>query len=337
MLLFNRTPLLSEEKLLLDDLADAATQVVLRGLAEQALLDSEERLRAIFDNAGDAIIIYDLDGRIIGANAVTSAASGYSHQELLGLRFSDLAPFSSIRPLLEGKAGGRRRLETVHLTKQGEEVPVEVMVDLIWYAGKDAVLTVCRDVTGRKRMEHELKVSQLKLLAGMEIARIAYWDYDFSTRQFTFDDHFYSLYATSAEKEGGRHMTLERYVEAFILPEDAEQVMRDIARNIDEGSEDKDRLAEHRIRRRDGEVRHFMVRVSVVYDADGRAVRAYGVDQDVTELKQAEAHLRKANETLGMLNRITGHDIRNQLTVLHGNLGMAQELSCEPAMADRPG
>ena len=53
---------------------------------------------------------------------------------------------------------------------------------------------------------------------------------------------------------------------------------------------------EHRIIRRDGEIRHIIVRYGITKDAEGRTVKTHGANQDITERKQAEEALRKSEE-----------------------------------------
>ncbi|MEN6342077.1 MAG: PAS domain S-box protein [Methanospirillum sp.] len=60
------------------------------------------------------------------------------------------------------------------------------------------------------------------------------------------------------------------------------------------------------------------------FDADGRLIRLQAVGLDITELREAEAALRRANRTLTLLTGITRHDIDNQLAVLRGYLSLAR-------------
>lgn len=107
-----------------------------------------------------------------------------------------------------------------------------------------------------------------------------------------------------------------------------------IAHILGPGNDQNANQIEHRILRRDGEVRHIIARVCVVRGPDGRAVRTYGVNQDVTEVKRTEEQLKRANQKLRLLSGITRHDIRNQLTVLHGAVSLAQLQPDEPVAAD---
>jgi PAS domain S-box-containing protein len=59
------------------------------------------------------------------------------------------------------------------------------------------------------------------------------------------------------------------------------------------------------------------------------------VCRDITERRNADSRLKRANEKLRILNSITRHDIMNQLMVLKGNLSLARSSADEPAMTDR--
>ena len=139
-----------------------------RAQAEQALCQSEAEFRAIFDNAGDAIFIRDAHGRFLEANAVASRRLGYSHAELLKMTIMDIdaaGATESIFQLFKQSAEERVALfESVHECKDGSRIPVEVSARPIQFRGIDAVLSVVRDISERKRLEAEalLRTSELE-------------------------------------------------------------------------------------------------------------------------------------------------------------------------------
>lgn len=68
----------------------ALRDITERKLAEAALRESEERFRAVMEQAADAFIIHDLKGKIIDVNESTCKSLGYFRQELLNLYVEDI-------------------------------------------------------------------------------------------------------------------------------------------------------------------------------------------------------------------------------------------------------
>ncbi len=134
-----------------------------RKLAEAALHDREERLRAVLDTATDAIITIDRDGIIQGVNPATSQMFGYGQDELVGRNVTMLMPPPYCdehedyiaRYLQTGEARiiGTGR-EVSARRKNGTTFPVDVAVSEIDHLG---IFTgIIRDISERKRLEHEV-------------------------------------------------------------------------------------------------------------------------------------------------------------------------------------
>jgi two-component system, sensor histidine kinase and response regulator len=141
-----------------------------RQRAEEALREQEEAFRAVFDRSNDAIYIHDLQGKILDANRVGCERLGYRRGELSAKSAAEVvAPSQAAAlPAQIGELMRQRHLvfESVHVCKDGLEVPVEVSSSLMDYRGVEAVLSICRDITERKRVE-------AVLLAAKEAAEAA--------------------------------------------------------------------------------------------------------------------------------------------------------------------
>lgn len=139
-----------------------------------------------------------------------------------------------------------------------------------------------RQAVARYEAEERLRTRELQARMAIDLARIASWEFDLRTNVFQFDDLFYELMGTTADREGGHSMDVETYLREFIHPDDRERSLK----FMQSGSADwpsEFLQTEHRIVRRDGEVREIVVRVVLQRDSSGRAIKVVGVNQDVTK------------------------------------------------------
>jgi PAS domain S-box-containing protein len=144
--------------------------------AERAVMESEKRYRMLFESAGEAIFILEGEGkkagRIVAANRSAAEMHGYSVEELLSLRISDLdAPEaaqkvrSRIRRILKGEW---IKAEINHLKKDGTMFPVEINAGLLELGNHKYVLAFDRDITKRKLAEQEREKLIVKLQDALE-------------------------------------------------------------------------------------------------------------------------------------------------------------------------
>ena len=129
--------------------------------ASGELRESEERYRAVVEQATEGILLVDADTRrVLEANAAYQDLLGYTSEEILQLTLYDLVPYPRksmdcyVERVLERRSyvSGERR----HRRKDGSLVVVEVSANLITYGGREALCIVVRDITERKRAEEEL-------------------------------------------------------------------------------------------------------------------------------------------------------------------------------------
>jgi PAS domain S-box-containing protein len=95
-------------------------------------------------------------------------------------------------------------------------------------------------------------------------------------------------------------MARDVYVREFVHPEDTRFVAAEVAKALTIPERCYFVQFEHRIIRRDGEVRTIVVRINVLKDATGKIVKWFGANQDITERKAMEEDLRNSREILSL-------------------------------------
>ncbi len=220
-------------------LGKPAIQVVLRDIterkrSEEALRASEERYRTVVERTTDGIHIYDFHTkRILETNTALQNMLGYTAEELLGLRIYDLIAHSretitrNGRRIIEEKSVflGERR----YRRKDGSLAVVETSATVIPYAGEEAVCTIVRDVTERKRVEEELRKSEARNKAILETTPDLIFIYDRNGEYLDIQANYPAkLYLPREELLGNNLWDV-------LPPEVAGPFLRKVVRTLDTG------------------------------------------------------------------------------------------------------
>lgn len=143
-----------------DSLWGVAEEITERKAVEQALEESETKYRTLFENAADAIVIHDMEGHILDVNG---AACTFLDCRRDDLQEQGLDPTCTQNQLQIGETEVRRLREKGELFHEmtradtmGQTQHLEINSRLVDYMGRQAVLSMVRDVTDRKRLETEL-------------------------------------------------------------------------------------------------------------------------------------------------------------------------------------
>jgi PAS domain S-box-containing protein len=125
-----------------------------RAKAEEALRQSEEKYRQLFERSNDAIFVHDLDGHIFDANSRACEMLGHSRQRLISMRITDLHTDDTLsaarKALGTAKETGEIRFESQLKAADGSIVDVEISA---WVIDSETGLTqgIVRDITARGR------------------------------------------------------------------------------------------------------------------------------------------------------------------------------------------
>ncbi|MEW5725589.1 MAG: PAS domain S-box protein, partial [Thermodesulfobacteriota bacterium] len=143
--------------------------------AEENLRKSEEKFRTLFNSAGDAMFILDLEGHFLEVNDAACRRLGYSREELLRMTPVEInAP--EYRNGVADRIGQVVReeamsFESVHVARNGTHIPVEVNSRVFSYEGQPVILSAARDITERVQAQRDLQESEARYRLLVETMR----------------------------------------------------------------------------------------------------------------------------------------------------------------------
>ena len=257
----------------------------------QALRESEARLQSLFAGIDDALFVHDLEGRIIDCNEAACRRLGYSREELLAMRTSDVdAPefAAGFRERLEQQLrSGRFTGEGAHLTKDGRRIPVDVNSTVMDYHGKRAVLAVMRDITDRKRAEEALALKTTVLETQQQTSLDGILVEDGHGKMISFNQPFVDLWDIPPEvaASGSSERALQWVFDKLSDPEGFMARVAHLWEHHDEKSREEIALKDGRT----------LDRYSApMFGADGRYYGRVWYFRDITALRRAQLGQERA-------------------------------------------
>ena len=291
--------------------------------AQEALRVSEERYRSLIEQASDGVAISGEDARYSAVNSAFCDMTGYSRQELLGMRVWDLiAPedqprIACYRAELELSEGKPVLSEWRFVRKNGSILTFEANTRRLPNGDR---LAIMRDISERKRVEAKLEQANLRIQLAVSAAGAGIWEWDIQSDTLSWDDRMFEFYGVSRDEFTSCYEAWRR----ALHPEDKAMAHEAIEASL-RGERQFD--VEFRIVLPDGTVRHIKSDAHVVRDANGRALRIVGLNRDITaatrateEREQLQAQFNQAQrmESIGRLAGGVAHDFNNLLSVMNG-------------------
>lgn len=302
---------------------------------EIELQQNEERLKAIFENEPECVMVLDVNGKLTDINPAglaTLAAKSITdipQQCVLSLILDeDKELFKSLHSkVLNGypsTADFRLRSGDSIRWLESNAVPLRNEKGEVV-----SVLTVSRDITDYKAKADEiisinrkLEKSEQRLIEAQDMAQIGNWEIDFLNRTSKWSDQAARIFGVSLEDSNVKGE--DWFV--FVHPDD-KNLVTDV---VEKSMIDFSRFSiEHRLMRNDGSIRYVNTEGRYEFDEKGDALGIVGVVHDITERKQYEINLQNLlqitndqNKRLQDFAYIISHKVRSHSANISGILAL---------------
>ena len=155
----------------------------------------EEKYRALTEQSTEMLFLHDLEGNLMEVNRATEEGTGFAREELLAMNVFDLHKDDTekegiIRQWRDWAVGQAHTFETLHKTKDGSFMPVEVRTGKVSFSGEDYILALVRDITQRKKAEQETTKAHQRLLTVMDSIDSFIYVADMETYEVLFVNRF---------------------------------------------------------------------------------------------------------------------------------------------------
>ncbi len=187
-----------------DGLVALIQDVTDRVHAEQAIKESEQKYRLLFDDNPQPILFCDVEhATVLMANAAAVELYGYSHEEFAGKKLIELRPgafrddFLNTWASLAGQKTWKGSAE--HVKKNGEQLFVEIHLSEMDFDGRSSRLVVIHDITDRRRAEERIHASEKLAAAVIENSPIGITVRDSQGKLLLHNEAWERMWAVGAE------------------------------------------------------------------------------------------------------------------------------------------
>jgi PAS domain S-box-containing protein len=285
----DKVPIFDEHDLLVG-LVGFAQDITESRQAEEALRESEERYRSLYENSEDAILLTAPNGRIFHANPAACRMLGRTEAEIIQLGKNGVVDTTDPRlpiALEERNRTGRFRGELTMLRRNGQPFPAEVTsVVFSDEAGQVRTSMIIRDISERKRTEETL----IRVSIAVESSSDAIGMSDAQAHHFYHNKAFTELFEYTPEELEAAGGGPAAYAD--------KEVARRVFDTIMSGGT---WTGEVKMVSKSGLKFPVLLRADAIKDEFGKIIGLIGVHTDITERKRVEELLLRERETFSTI------------------------------------
>jgi PAS domain S-box-containing protein len=272
-------------------------------LTEEALKQSERRYRDLFAANPMPLWIYDMQTlAFLDVNDAAIANYGYSRDEFLTMRITDIRPSEDIPKLLQHVQATLEKPDCYthagvwrHLRKDGSEFWVDIIAHTLSVHGHPAELVSARDITQQREAEIKLQESEARWQYALEGSNQGVWDWDIANGKVFYSSRLKSMLGF---KDDDFSDGVEEW-SSRIHPDELQAVLAEVDKHLRQ--ETLFYQTEHRLKNSAGEYQWILDSGKVVArDEDGKPLRMIGTHQDISVRKAIEQALIESENKLSL-------------------------------------
>ncbi|NQU56282.1 MAG: PAS domain S-box protein [Rhodospirillales bacterium] len=222
------------------------------------------------------------EGRYIDVNKAWQEAFGYSREEVIGKTATEIHSWANLddrKRIIDRleKDGFVSDFEATLHGKSGQQIYCVISVARFDTDGETFLLFSAHDLTKRKQLEAELRLSETMQNAAADQAKLAYWRWSFAEQKLTdWSANYQNINAYGDNIPESYDDMLKP-----VHPDDKDRVIATYEK-ADLGPDNFD--VEYRVFDLDGNLRWLKEHGEVEYDEAGKAIAHIGIIQDITDL-----------------------------------------------------
>ena len=289
--------------------------------AEEALRQSHDELRAIYDGMVEGLLVTDIETmRVIRANASICRMLGYSKTELRSLSVRDIHPAEALPYILErihllDEPNQTPPDNIPFLRKDGSVFYAEVIGSFLTYDGRPCSMGIFRDVTERLRAEAALAESEAKYRQLVETTDTGYLILDAEGLVVDANEEYVRISGHHDLAEIVGHSVVE-----WTAPYDRPRNAQEVRQCVQAG---RIRQLEIDYIGPDGKITPVEINASVITTKEGQ--RIVSLCRDITERREAQMALERERQSLWRMLQASDHERQTISYEIHD--GLAQYLA----------
>jgi len=253
--------------------------------------DDNYSFEVLMNSIRDGVVIIDRELRVIEANQNFIDMLGYSEKDLHTLQAWDWhaeMTEEDLRSLFGKFSGINKYFETIYKRKDGRVFDAEVSVTGVFFAGEQAYICVCRDITDRKQAEKSLQESERKYRTLLENLPVGvYRVTPGENGEFIMvNQAFLNIFGFESEREIKGLNMCDLYYDAAERKKASDQVIEN----------DCYTSLELKLRKKDGTVIWCLDTAQLIKDEAGNPLYFDCILEDITARKEAEDKYRSLME-----------------------------------------